>query len=269
MRVITVATKSEGYFPYLLASCKRFGIHLDVLAPPVWRGFNHRLHLMQEFLATLRDDEIVMFIDAYDVVFTRGLEELEAQYKQRSGTRIAIAVENLSDLGATAYNYVVFGTCTGKALNAGTYMGYVHLLKAMLKAVDSKRKHGDDQRAITDLCKKQTETFYLDESSDWFLVSGGDRKVDEDISFRQGELWFRGRRPFVLHCPGNRDMTPYLTAMGYPPPRQDLRRGDYRIRVVFHQLRQLVERAWDTQAPILIAVLAVLAALVVLVLFIR
>lgn len=247
MRVITVATKSEGYFPYLMESCRRFGIRLDVLGwNTKWQGFNHRLHLVQEFLKTLNDNEIVMFIDAYDVVFTRGLEELENQYKERAGGRVAIAVEEITRLGPVAYFNVVFGKCDGKALNAGTYMGYVYAVKDMLSALDSKRKHGDDQRAITDLCQKRLDTFYLDEASDWFLVSGGERKVDADIHFADGQLWFRGRRPFVLHCPGNRDMTPFLTGMGYPPPAKDLRRGDYRAKVALHQLRQLVERGWES-----------------------
>lgn len=247
MRVVTVATKSDGYFPYLVQSCRRYGIKLDVLGwDTEWKGFNHRLHLIQEFLETLHDNEIVLFIDAYDVIFTRDIAMLEWEYKQKAADRVAIAVEDMRALSATAYNYVVFGRCTGKALNAGTYMGYVHLIKDMLRAVDSKKKHGDDQRAITDLCRKQSETFYLDEESAWFLVSGGDTLVHDAIQFVNGELTYHGKRPYLLHCPGNRDMTPYLAALGYDKPHKDPRRVGYHWYVFWHQLRQLIERSWSS-----------------------
>lgn len=246
MRVVTVATKSDGYFPYLIESCNRFGIHLDVLGwNTQWQGFNHRLHLLQEYLDTLDDHEVVMFIDAYDVIFLRDIIALEWEYKQKAGDKVAIAVEEMSALGATAYNYVIFGRCTGKALNAGTYMGYVHLVKKMLLSVNSKKKHGDDQRAITDLCRKQRETFYLDDKSEWFLVSGGDEVVDNEIEYVDGQMTYRGMTPYLLHCPGNRDMRPYLLALGYTAPAKELHRSDYRWKILFHQGRQLTERAFD------------------------
>ncbi len=248
MRVVTVATKSAGYFPYLLASCQRFNVQLDVLGwGTQWQGFNHRLHLMQEFLDTLDDDEVVLFIDAYDVVLIRDPAQMEIEYRQRGATKVAIAVENMNALSDAVYNYLIFGRCTGKALNAGTYMGTVRLVRAMLSVVDSKDKSGDDQRAITDLCRVQSKLFHLDELSEWFLVSGarvGPRPTI--VRFVDGEIVYEGRRPFVLHCPGNADMAPYLKGLGYTPPTTDTRRTDYGWRLVVHQLGVLTKSAWES-----------------------
>jgi len=54
LHIVTVATESKYYFPYLVQSCERNGIKLKVLGyGEKWLGFNWRLRKMIEYLKTL------------------------------------------------------------------------------------------------------------------------------------------------------------------------------------------------------------------------
>ena len=71
MPVITVATHEEGYLAALKHSCKRFGYDLSVLGwKQPWRGFRWRMNLVLNALRHLRPEDVVMFVDAFDVVMT-------------------------------------------------------------------------------------------------------------------------------------------------------------------------------------------------------
>lgn len=72
MKVITVATQYSGYFYTLRESAKRFNYELIVLGYGMkWRGFGWRLSLILDYLRTLPTNEIIMVVDAYDVVLLR------------------------------------------------------------------------------------------------------------------------------------------------------------------------------------------------------
>ena len=81
LHIVTVVTESKYYFPYLSKSCKRHGKQLKILGyGEKWKGFNWRFKLMIEYLETLKDDDIVCFIDGYDVLCTRNLNELKSVF---------------------------------------------------------------------------------------------------------------------------------------------------------------------------------------------
>jgi len=66
MLVVTVATHPDGYFPVLQEACKRHRLKLKVLGfGQKWLGFAWRFQLMQEFLQSIPEDEIVVFVDGY------------------------------------------------------------------------------------------------------------------------------------------------------------------------------------------------------------
>lgn len=83
MKLVTVATHSERYFPYLELSAKRNGHDLVVLGwGEKWQGFAWKFMLMLEYLKTLKPDEIVCFVDAYDVVILEDPKTIEGFYRQ-------------------------------------------------------------------------------------------------------------------------------------------------------------------------------------------
>lgn len=196
VKLVTVATQSERYFPILVESCKKYGADLVVLGwGQPWEGFLMRFRLMMEYLDTLDDDDIVCFIDAYDVVLLTPLDILENRFRS-IGAKIAVAVEKKSE------REYFYGSCQNKSINAGTYIGYVSSLKDMLKDIcishnceDSKL---DDQKILTSYCRKNN--VYIDVNKLLFQV------------------YKKGEPPLdtcILHGAGNVDMTQVLEKLGY------------------------------------------------------
>ena len=79
---------------------------------------------MQEYLNTLDDNEIVCFIDAYDVILLRPLEELEQSYLklyQENKKEIIIGHDKLLTLTSKFIIPLLFGQCMNKQINSGSY----------------------------------------------------------------------------------------------------------------------------------------------------
>ena len=72
MKAITVATHAERYFDVLKESAERNNIDLVVLGwGEKWKGFTWKFNLLIDYLKSCDDNEIVLFIDGYDVFFIR------------------------------------------------------------------------------------------------------------------------------------------------------------------------------------------------------
>ena len=83
MKVITVATKENGYFDTLIESAHKFNYDLIILGyNHVWKGFGWRLKLIINFLETLDYNEIIMVVDAYDVILLQDAKEALNRYKK-------------------------------------------------------------------------------------------------------------------------------------------------------------------------------------------
>ena len=77
MKVITVATDKIGYYYSLQETTTKLGYEWITLGYGLkWKGFGWRLKLIINYLKTLEDvNEIVMIVDAYDVIFIRKSED--------------------------------------------------------------------------------------------------------------------------------------------------------------------------------------------------
>jgi predicted phosphohydrolase len=100
MHIITVATNNEFYFPYLKESCLKNGKELTVLGfGEKWQGFNWKFAKMIEHLKKLKSKDIVCFVDGYDVICTRNLNELQNKFikiKNETGCKIIVGYDNKS-----------------------------------------------------------------------------------------------------------------------------------------------------------------------------
>src|SRR5947207_2162558 len=79
----TVATHSERYFPSLLASCERHNCRLVVLGwQQKWQGFSWRYNLVKDYLQSLDKNEIVCFIDAFDVIILQDANKIAEAFRR-------------------------------------------------------------------------------------------------------------------------------------------------------------------------------------------
>lgn len=176
MKLVTVATHSEGYFPWLLKSCERYGAHLDVLGwGEKWRGYAWRLTLMMKYLKEQNPTEVVCFIDGFDVILLKPPEELEARFlklKERQDFKIAVGLE-VSFLQIQQFaSQLTFGKCQYDLISAGCYIGYS---KDLLDVIDSIYQinpsfNADDQQMLLTYCRKEPAKVYIDKEKSMFLT---------------------------------------------------------------------------------------------------
>lgn len=169
---VCVATESKGYFPYL----KQLIPNLDVLGfDKKWTGFSMKFELMIEYLNSLHDDDIVCFIDAYDVLPTKNIVNLEKKFtlfsKKHPEIKMVIGYgKNNNILFETCIkNY--FGTIDGDRINSGTYIGYVKNVKDILLSIYRSQTDEilDDQIEFTKYIKQKGGVF-IDKKCNFFNV---------------------------------------------------------------------------------------------------
>lgn len=228
MKLVTVATHSERYFPILIESCKKYNIQLDVLGwNQEWKGFIMRYNLMKDYLNDLPNDEIVCFIDSYDVIMLQPLYELEKKFVLMNAN-IVVA----HDTGV--FHRFIFGSCGKIRINAGTYIGYVHSLKEMISRIcidnDCFDKILDDQKILTKYCNKYR--LYIDTQSVLFFT----KKYNTSCKVVNKQLVYNNTYPCVLHGPGYGDLDDILKQLGYNVSHVQHKKIDYFIKRCVHHL---------------------------------
>lgn len=152
VEVLTVASHDEGYFQALQHSCQRHGLPLTVLGfGTPWGGFNTKFRLMLEALATRNPNDLVMFVDAFDVIILQDADVLVKRFLAltNGGKRVLFGVDNpQKDHSRKALVGLMYGgLCRSRNVNSGVYMGRVWLLQRMLSALAriNRMDRADDQ----------------------------------------------------------------------------------------------------------------------------
>lgn len=192
LRVVTVATKYEGYLKSLEYTLNG---NLDIVGLNMpWNGFISKLVYLNEYLKTIQDDTIVVFVDAYDVLFNRdyhSLEELANEF-EKMNTDILFSCTDFSSYNIVSYYYMremFIGVC-GSTLscNGGLYMGKCKSLRLLIgDALDLALKinETDDERLINMLlnlnCKiigyANDDYFRLEYKNDTLISIDVDNKI--------------------------------------------------------------------------------------------
>ena len=269
MKLVTIATHSECYFPYLKKSCERYGNNLIVLGwGKKWTGYSFKLQLLQSFLKDLDDEEIVCFIDSFDVIMLRSLEDLENTFKNFSkdtGSRIIVGYDRAISKIVEIVGRIYFGTSYGYTINSGTYIGYVKDIRNMVNTIYSSPKL-DDQKLLTNYCRDNPNKIYIDATSIFFLTINNPlgnfydnnlMKIDE-----HKHLWYRGVKPFFIHGNGNTNMNDIIVSLGYEMNIYDIKNiEEYnrlaRIRKIKWYLSELFEENYLNIIIVLIVLIII------------
>lgn len=212
MKLVTVATKPQGYFNYLLESCKRHSANIEVLEwGKEWKGFNQKYLALKEYLEQQDGNEIVCFIDAYDVILLRPLEELEREFlefEKEHEEKIVVGhdVAYATNIMYTVSGRFIFSDCNGTTLNSGTILGRAKDIEDILKSILDRnaKPDEDDQILMTMYCKNNTGKVYIDTKQRFFMVQS---YFDDEYIQREN--------CFIAHGPGNAYMEPLLKKLGY------------------------------------------------------
>jgi len=146
MKIITYATHSFGTFDTLIKTVP------DIIVlgwGTKWNGFMDKFNALIEYLETLPDNEIVMFVDGFDSIIKKDLSDVEKVFKSMN-CKILLS-ENIS-----IHPYIdkkVFTECNNVTANSGLYMGYNKYVKEILREA-LETGEDDDQRALNIACSK-------------------------------------------------------------------------------------------------------------------
>ena len=228
MKIVTVATKKERYFPYLVESCKRNECELVVLGwGQPWTGYSMKLSLINDFLDSQSDNEIVCFVDAYDVIILQHRDVILNRFHSIVGDnkdKVLFSQDRGPEysLSFALFNFFIHDKCNGIYLNSGTYIGYVRAIKDLLKKLSTMTYSPaeNDQVVLQRYCHNiDSSKFLIDSQKELFLVASSisstlNRKLHK-IDIRNNKLYFGEKTPCILHASGNTNIDDILRDLGY------------------------------------------------------
>lgn len=248
MKLVTVVTHSDGYFPWLLQSCERFGISLEVLGwGQKWQGFAWRLTLMMRYLRDLDPREVVCFIDGYDVIMLKPLQELETRFHRLKyeypKCKVFVAEERHVHTVQRWGTKMTFGTCKDRFLNAGTYMGYAGDILEIIENIYAinPKFNADDQQMLLSYCAKYPEDIYVDRNSLLFFTIVRTLQDIQDVPI-VGD-------PCIFHGASNTNMNGLIQRLGYAMTDDDKKK-----MMQFHWASQRRKVIYYTNKYVLISI---------------
>jgi hypothetical protein len=223
LHIVTVATNSQYYSPYLVESCERNGLKLEILGfGEEWKGFNWKYKKMIDYLKTLPKNDLVCFVDGYDIICCRNLKEMPAVFyelKEKHKCKIIYAEDKLMFIFSIFVRFY-FGTCKNKSLNSGTYIGSVNDLLEILPKIYNldNRDNADDQILTTKYCEQNPNELFIDTENKLFLtLQRSLQEIDQyvDINKETKQLTYKSNSPFFVHAPGYGYLDGIIEKLGY------------------------------------------------------
>ncbi len=219
MHIVTVANESKYYFPYLVESCKKNGQELTILGyGEKWLGFNWKFKKMINFLKQLPEHDIVCFVDGYDVICTRNLNDLEDEFiKIKTRMNCKLIVGHDKQYSIHKYNWIFFGTCNNESLNSGTYIATAgDMLNIISKVYNLNPKdNADDQVLLTKYCNS-SEDIYIDTHNEIFLsILHPLTDLYNYVEHKNGLFYYNNNIPFFVHAPGSGILDTMVEKLGY------------------------------------------------------
>jgi hypothetical protein len=226
--IVTVATESTCYFPYLKESVEKNGGELIVLGfGEKWKGFTWKYSLLLDKLKEFNKNDIVCFVDGYDVICTRNLESLKNDFikiHKRENCKIIVGhskviVNNFIEKLKKLHGDIYFGKCNNINLNSGTYIGYVKDVYSIIKSVYEIKNSDteDDQILLTSYCNKNKNDLYIDIHNELFLTFAVNySEVDKYITFNNNNISYKNNnKPYFLHACGEGYLDNTIIRLGY------------------------------------------------------
>ena len=223
LHIVTVATDSKYYFPYLIRSCKRNGKELEVLGfGEKWQGFTWKYELMIEYLKSIPENDIVCFIDGYDVVCTRDLNELKEAFikiKNQNNCKIIVGNDKIqNNFLFKFFHNIFFGKCNNISINSGTYIGYSKDILYILEKINSNKNENDndDQILLTNYCINNPNDIYIDVDCKLFLTLLYPlTDLDKHVEIKNNKLIYNNNEPFFIHAAGYGFLDNILIKLNY------------------------------------------------------
>lgn len=242
LHVAAVATHLERYMPLLVDSCRRLNVNLKVMG---WgeklTGFAFRLQKTLDWVETLPPNDVVLLIDAFDVILLQDAQVILKKFYS-SGAQMILSKDGDHPNGVIDFFIKhVFRPVGNTRINIGGYIGYAGYIKDLMVALkqfgDGFSSKENDQELLARYLGQNKQLIggeiIIDEHSDLFLtLYGGDRwwpgKNSYKLEQHANELQISDDRtihylptdswPCVVHFPANGNADELLQKLGYKLP---------------------------------------------------
>ncbi len=202
--VCTVASHKTANLNKLLLSCELNHIDLEVIGLGLpYYGNGTKLYLMAEYLETLNDDEIVMFVDAFDVILVADKEVILEKFLRMNTPFLMSAEKNCYPPHLIARYPPMQNPF--RYINTGSYIGYVDVLKAWLNDLPPINPNASDQLQVSTHYLDGHVFFNLDYYCELFLplYLVQDQEIVIDVENKIVHCLTTNSQPCVIHANGN------------------------------------------------------------------
>ena len=271
LHVVTVATRSQGYFEIFKESCKQRRLKLRVVGwGKKWAGWTGRLDWLLEAIDDIPECDVLLIMDAFDTFVLGSESEMLDKFRSFNSPIVASA-ERKKWMDALSYD-VLFNPSrplTKAAYNrpsAGAYMVTAgHAKSFLLRLRDvTKRRGGDDQVAFIEM-SLASQDIVLDHKClifqnispriiRWHSVWDAYRLKIEDGRLINEEF---NTMPCVVHGPGGEDLCPLITRLfpELPCPAltkewSKIKNKEYNVMIIRH----VISRYWFGMMLVIFAV---------------
>jgi hypothetical protein len=231
--VIAYGTNKQAYFDLFLASCRRHGISPVMLGwGKRWIGFGNKTTETRDYLKGLPDDETVISVDPFDVVFLCGLDEIEDKFRRSSAPFLCGALR-LGPLLRRVYQRefnrqkvrIPHNPTGYDYLNSGTWISTAGYARRLIDRLEYELGMGPtdmDQEILTGIYGRDRSVVDLDWRCEIFhnllFKNFVTRSADlKDLEFADGRVknTVSGTRPCILHASGNARMEGIAARLGF------------------------------------------------------
>lgn len=225
-QVVTVSSyqpkPSYYYYRQMLASVRKFGHEPAILGwHEHWGGLATKPKLLKAFLDKGHNEgDVLLCVDAWDIVFQKDPQEIAEQYTHWSKSIIFNAERNCFPRGDLAPNYDTIAeaynvTTPWKYLNSGVMIGTPEDILALLNHMkvdevpddhqlpSGQWVHPNDQEHYTVAFLQQPVPMLLDYKTELAMAMHGSELDELDFSGPQIKNKITGNTPGILHMNGN------------------------------------------------------------------
>lgn len=276
IHLVTVATHNEGYYNALKESAKRNNYNLITLGwGQKWGGFIMKYKLLQEVLNNFDDNDIIILIDAYDVIVNNSKDVILERFKKFNKP---LLLSKDGEPGNAIFKYAynkIFDSCRGTNICAGLMMGYVWAFKLLIVEMCGQNlsKCGelnlDDQIILVNVCNNNE--FYrkylaIDYNNYVFFNTFGTTNfeiiISEMFTIRNDKLYIKNAdySPCFIHGPGNVNLNNICKFYNLPLGKKISRDMVYRIKL--YTKPQYMSRFKDEIYKIIILFVVIISVLI-------
>ena len=253
VHLLTVATHNEGYYNALKKSAIMNDYDLKTLGwGQKWQGFIMKMNLFIESLNSFNDNDIIIMIDAYDVIILDNKEILIKKFKKLNKP---IVLSKDGDVNNNLFKYVqdkIFHGSHNHRLCAGLMMGYTWALKELFNLICGEalekcnKPFLDDQILLIDTYYDMNNRQFfkqntiVDSNNEIFYNTYGNTKYFE-FNFEIADLFYEKNNklylnntdisPCIIHGPGNTNLNSICHFYNLPIAKKISRDTSYRIKM--------------------------------------